>query len=238
MSARLLRTTILAVLFTGLAAARLAAAEEPKPPATPTGIRQVARRRRSAKVLQKAWPDRPEWLDMYTAILDDEAMGPKYGWFRTAVTQTRFDWEVTRKRFDRDGDSRIARTEFPGRDADFARLDRDRDGALTPADFDFSSSDSPPPPGAFMFSRLDRDGNGKLTREELETFFRAADSDGAGFLSRSDLEAAFPAPPEHLARRSTQQGDTDPRVVPAGDRFAPARTQARRDGARLHPADQ
>ena len=147
-----------------------------------------------SKVLQEAWPDRPEWLDMYTAILDDEAMGPKYGWFRTAVTQTRFDWDATRKRFDRDGDSRIARKEFPGRDADFARLDRDRDGALTHADFDFSSSDSPPPPGAFVFSRLDRDGNGKLTREELETFFRAADSDGAGFLSRSDLEAAFPAP--------------------------------------------
>ena len=40
------------------------------------------------------------------------------------------------------------------------------------------------------------------TREELETFFRAADSDGAGFLSRSDLEAAFPA----LAR-SMSRGD-------------------------------
>ena len=194
MSARLRRTTILAVLFTGLAAARLAAADEPKPPATPTGAPAGGEAEEISKVLQEAWPDRPEWLDMYTAILDDEAMGPKYGWFRTAVTQTRFDWDATRKRFDRDGDSRIARKEFPGRDADFARLDRDRDGALTQADFDFSSSDSPPPPGAFVFSRLDRDGNGKLTREELETFFRAADSDGAGFLSRSDLEAAFPRP--------------------------------------------
>ncbi|MGC1721493.1 MAG: deiodinase family protein [Isosphaeraceae bacterium] len=200
MSARLRRTTILAVLFTGLAVARLAAADEPKPPATPTGAPAGGEAEEISKVLQEAWPDRPEWLDMYTAILDDEAMGPKYGWFRTAVTQTRFDWDATRKRFDRDGDSRIARKEFPGRDADFARLDRDRDGALTHADFDFSSSDSPPPPGAFVFSRLDRDGNGKLTREELETFFRAADSDGAGFLSRSDLEAAFPAPARSMSR--------------------------------------
>jgi hypothetical protein len=200
MSARLRRTTILAVLFTGLAAARLATAEEPKPPATQTGAPAGGEAEEISKVLQEAWPDRPEWLDMYTAILDDEAMGPKYGWFRTAVTQTRFDWDATCKRFDRDGDSRIARKEFPGRDADFARLDRDRDGALTQADFDFSSSDSPPPPGAFVFSRLDRDGNGRLTREELETFFRAADSDGAGFLSRSDLEAAFPAPARSMSR--------------------------------------
>ena len=139
---------------------------------------------------------------MYTAILDDEMMGPKYGWFRTAVTQTRFDWDATRKRYDHDGDSRIARKEFPGSDADFARLDRDRDGSLTQTDFDFSSSYSPPPPGAYVFSRLDRDGNGKVTREELETFFRATDSDGAGFLSRSDLEAAFPAP-----ARSMSPGD-------------------------------
>jgi hypothetical protein len=155
MSARLLRTTILVVLFTGLAAARLAAAEEPKPPATPTGAPAGGQAEEISKVLQEAWPDRPEWLDMYTAILDDQAMGPKYGWFRTAVTQTRFDWDATRKRFDRDGDSRIARKEFPGRDADFVRLDRDRDGALTQADFDFSSSDSPPPPGTFVFSRLE-----------------------------------------------------------------------------------
>ena len=118
MSARLRRTTILAVLFTGLAVARLAAADEPKPPATPTGAPAGGEAEEISKVLQEAWPDRPEWLDMYTAILDDEAMGPKYGWFRTAVTQTRFDWDATRKHFDSDGDSRIARKEFPGRDAD------------------------------------------------------------------------------------------------------------------------
>ena len=173
MSARLPRTMILTVLFTGLP--RLGS----RPPKTPNrrrprrALRQAARRKRSRGSFEEAWPERPEWLDMYTAILDDEPMGPNYGWFRTAVTQTRFDWDATRKRFDRDGDGRIARKEFPGSDADFARLDRDRDGALTQADFDFSSSYSPPPPGASCFLRLDRDGNGKLTREELEAFFRA-----------------------------------------------------------------
>ena len=231
---------ILTVLFTGLAAARLAAADDPKrrrPPRRRSGRRRGGGDRRRSS--SEAWPDRPEWLDMYTAILDDESMGPNYGWFRTAVTQTRFGWDATRKRFDRDGDSRIARKEFPGRDADFARLDRDRDGALTQADFDFSTSYSPSPAGAFVFSRLDRDGNGKLTREELETFFRAADYRRGGLSLAVGSRGGLPgACAEHVARRSTQQGDADPRVVPAGDRFAPARSQARRDGARLHPADQ
>ncbi len=143
MSVRLLRTMILTLSLTGLAAARLAAAEEPQAAATPTGAPAVGKSEEISKILQEAWPDRPEWLDMYTAILADEAMGPNYGWFRTAVTQTRFNWDATRKRFDRDGDNRIARKEFPGRDADFARLDRDRDGTLTQADFDFSSSNAP-----------------------------------------------------------------------------------------------
>jgi hypothetical protein len=131
---------------------------------------------------------------MYTAILQDEPMGPSYGWFRSAVTQTRFGWEATRKRYDRDGDNAITRKEFSGGDADFARLDRDRDGKLTPADFDFTTSYSSPSPGAMVFSRLDRDGNGKVTREELDRFFKAADSGGLGFLSRSDLQAVFPMP--------------------------------------------
>ena len=117
MLARLPRTTILIVLSSSLAAMRLAAAEDPKA-ATPTGAPAGGEAEQISKILQEAWPDHPEWLDMYTAILDDEAMGPNYGWFRTAVTQTRFGWDAARKRFDRDSDGRIARKEFPGRDAD------------------------------------------------------------------------------------------------------------------------
>ncbi len=76
-------------------------------------------------------------------------------------------------------------------EADFARLDRNRDGVLSPPDFDFSGSALAPSPGAMVFGRADRDGNGKVTREELEALFRAADSDGQGFLSLSDLQDAF-----------------------------------------------
>ncbi len=194
MARQLQLTMLLTGILAGIAAIRPASAEEPKPPLMPAKSQPMNEAGEIAKVLQEAWPERPEWLDMYTAILNDEMMGPNYGWFRTAVTRTRFGWEATRNRYDRDGNRRITRNEFPGTDADFARLDRERDGALTEADFDFSNSYSPPPPGAYLFSRLDRDGSGKITREELETFFRATDSDGAGFLSRSDLETAFPAP--------------------------------------------
>jgi hypothetical protein len=147
------------------------------------------------EALRDSWPDHPEWVDMLAAILDDEPMGPKYGWFRTAVSQTRFDWESSRKRLDRDRNGRIERLEFPGSDADFARLDRDRDRVLSAADFDFSGSSLAPSPGAMAFMRFDRDGNGKLTREELEAFFRATDSGGQGFLSLSDMQEVFDQPP-------------------------------------------
>jgi hypothetical protein len=147
-----------------------------------------------AEALQDAWPDHPEWVDMLTAILEDEAMGPSFGWFRTAVAQTRFDWDASAKCYDRDHDGKIERREFPGSDDDFGRLDRDHSGVLTAADFDFSAHSLTPTPGAMVFSRLDRNGNGKITREELDAFFRRADSGGQGFLSLSDLQEAMMPP--------------------------------------------
>jgi Ca2+-binding EF-hand superfamily protein/thiol-disulfide isomerase/thioredoxin len=181
-----------------------AAAQEPKSgPVSPTGAASTEAVE-IGRALREAWPERPEWLDMYTAILDDEEMGPQYGWFRTAVTQSRYGWDATSKRLDKDGDGKIARKEYPGRDADFARLDRDRDGSISKDDFDRTSAPSSPSPGLMLFSRADRDGNGKVTRDELEKFFKAADADGHGFLSRADLEAALPLP---SPSRSMSPGD-------------------------------
>src|SRR5215471_15950152 len=93
-------------------AAALVAADDPKrPPATPAEAHQ----REAAEVaqaLRESWPDHPEWVDMLTGILEDEPMGPDFGWFRTAKTQTRFGWDATRRRFDRDGDGRVTRQEL------------------------------------------------------------------------------------------------------------------------------
>jgi thiol-disulfide isomerase/thioredoxin len=141
---------------------------------------------------------------MFTAILQDEPMGPSYGWFKTAVTQTRYGWEATRKKYDRNGDGRISRQEYPGADAEFERLDRTHDKVLSAPDFDFSSINSGPSPGAMLFFRADRDGNGKVTREELETLFRAIDHGRLGFLSLSELQDAFPLP---TPSRGMSRGD-------------------------------
>jgi thiol-disulfide isomerase/thioredoxin len=179
-----------ALAATGATSSR---AQEPTPPANP----EAQARQSLAKALAEAWPDRPEWLDMYTDILQGSQLGPNDGWFRRAVAQTRFDWPATRQRFDRDGDGKVARGEFPGPDADFARLDRDHDRNLTAGDFDFSPHALTPSPGLILFYRADRDGDGKVTREELDALFKQWDSGDQGFLSLSDLQDAFrvPAPP-------------------------------------------
>ncbi len=188
------RERVIRLALAGAAAALLMGADEPKakPPAqAPAGGSDPE----VARALAESWPDRPEWVDMLADILQGGEMGPDSGWFKTAMTQIRFGWDSTRKRLDRDGDGQVARDEFPGPAADFARLDRDRDSALTAADFDFSEHALTPSPGLGLFYRADRDGNGKVTREEFDGLFTSLDGGGQGFLSQTDLiEALSPRP--------------------------------------------
>ena len=145
-----------------------------------------------AGFLEKAWPDHPEWLAMLADILArGERLSGSDGWFRKGVAQSRFDWKSTRATLDKDGNDVISRTEFAGTDADFARLDRNRDEKLSADDFDFASPTGGPAPGNLLFGRADRDGNGKVTRAELEAFLAETDSEGLGFLTLADLEQAF-----------------------------------------------
>lgn len=185
----------LALMFS-ICAASLAAVpsvrgqeSKPNPAPGPIDAKQILE-----KVLAEAWPGRPEWLDMYTDILGGSQLGPNDGWFKRAVAQTRFTWNAVHKPFDKNGDSAIARDEFPGSEDDFQRLDRDHDGSITAADFDFSAHALAPSPGSMLFQRLDTDGNGKVTREELEALFIQADSGGQDFLTLNDLQSALPAP--------------------------------------------
>lgn len=191
------------------AAILIAGADDPKPtparsntPVTPAAAQALADGfdPEVAKALAESWPDRPEWVDMLADILQGSQMGPNSGWFRTAVTQTRFGWDSTRKRLDRDGDGQISRKEFPGPDADFARLARNRDAVVTESNFDFSQQALAPSPGLIWFSRADADGNGKVTREEFDALFKSFDSGGQGFLSQTDLIDAL-TPMSRVAAR-------------------------------------
>jgi thiol-disulfide isomerase/thioredoxin len=183
--------------------------DDPDSPAKPEEeARQVV-----ARALEESWPDRPEWVDMLADILQGSQLGPNDGWFRRAVAQTRFDWKASRRRLDRDGDGRITREEFPGPDPDFARLDRDHDRVLKETDFDFSPHALTPSPGALLFYRADRDGNGKLTREELDDFFKSCDGDGQGFLSLSDLQEAFRTPPRPAQEAKGPSGPSKATLV-------------------------
>jgi thiol-disulfide isomerase/thioredoxin len=151
-------------------------------------------RKSPIEVLEKVWPDHPEWVAMLVDILQGSQLGPEDGWFRKAVAQTRFTWDSTRKALDKDGDGSISRTEFAGKDVDFARLDRDRDGVLTAPDFDFSPHSLTPSPGMMLYYMADRDSNGKVSREEFEGVFRMLDSGGLGFVSQEDLKRALTMP--------------------------------------------
>jgi thiol-disulfide isomerase/thioredoxin len=137
---------------------------------------------------------KPEWLEMYIDILKGSDLGPNDGWFRTAVAQTRFDWKKTSARLDKSKDGKIEKSEFSGSEADFKRLDRDHDGALTQQDFDFTPHALTMSPGSMIFYRMDRDGDGKVTQKEVEAFFKQADSGGLGFLTMADLQEAFRPP--------------------------------------------
>jgi alkylhydroperoxidase family enzyme len=159
-------------------------------------------------VLERAWPEHPEWVTMLVDILQGSQLGPGDGWFRKAVAQTRYTWGGTCSRLDGNKNGAIERDEFSGDDADFARLDRDGDGRLAAPDFDFSAHALTPSPGMMLFYGADRDGNGKVTREELDGLFRMLDRDQAGFLSLSDLQRAFTPPPRGRGSSGGSGGPT------------------------------
>jgi len=187
-------TRLVPIALIGLALATPAGADEPPRPTPAPGA--------PASAVLDSWPGSPEWLAMLVDILGGSQLGPGDGWFRKAVARSRHDWDATRARLDRDGDGAVSRKEFPGDDADFSRLDRDHDGSLGAPDFDFSAHALAPSPGMMVYGRADRDGDGKVTREELDAFFKAADTDGRGFLSLGDLQAALNPPARRGPSRS------------------------------------
>ncbi len=67
------RASILCVAL--LASTALAFGDEPPRPARP----------KPSEILEKAWPDHPEWVAMLVDILQGSQLGPGEGWFKKAV---------------------------------------------------------------------------------------------------------------------------------------------------------
>lgn len=134
------------------------------------------------------WPPRlPEYVEMLRDVLLDRNMGPGIGWFHPG--ESRYSWSSLAARFDRNGDNRIGRDEFDAEPAWFTRLDRNRDGAIRPADltWDASSADAQRARSAARwFAPLDANSNGRLSPEEWETAFDRLAGDRA-HLTEADL---------------------------------------------------
>ena len=141
-----------------------------------------------------------EAIAMLDDILKGSNLGAKDGWFPRAKVENRFDWQYALSRYDSDSDSKIAPDEFKGNESDFARLDRDSDGELTEADFDWSKNSLTPTPGLMMFFMSDHDANGKVTREEFSSLFEMLAS-GGDYLAVDDLRDAFQQSPNRSRQK-------------------------------------
>jgi hypothetical protein len=148
----------------------------------------------AAALLEAAYEGRtpPESVRMLAAVLRGSRMGPGDGWFGPA--EIRYSWKWLAKRCGVDpAKGGIARKQFPGSDAAFARLDRDKNGAITPDDFDWSDR-SPYIQMSYMVNRfyrkLNAEGNGHLSKEELLQFFDKA-AQGKDHLTPDDFRDAL-----------------------------------------------
>lgn len=148
----------------------------------------------AAALLESAYEGEqsPEAVRMLTAVLRGSRMGPGEGWFGPADNRYSWKWLAQRSGVD-PGKGGISRDRFRGSDAWFARLDRDKNGAITPDDFDWSDR-SPYVQMARMadrlFGKLNAEGNGHLTKDELMQFFNKA-TEGKDHLTPDDFRDAL-----------------------------------------------
>jgi hypothetical protein len=144
-----------------------------------------------------------EIVEMVSALADG-SLGPGEGWFHAG--QSRYGWSWLAARFDANKDGKIDRKEFRGPADLFDRLDRDHDGVLTRADFDWSEGSSwwrEHRQAISWFYLLDGNSNGRVSRAEWEAFFEKA-SRGKGYLTPDDLREALQPP--RPSKPSKQQG--------------------------------
>jgi Iodothyronine deiodinase/EF hand len=172
------RLSCIAVLL--LTAFGASAAEPQRPPQKPSAIEAVRRL---------------EFVEMLSAILNDEPIESGHAWFHPS--QSRYGWKWLAGRMDANHDGTITPEEFTGPKELFDRLDCDHDGRLTAADFDWSDRSMYQQQtmiARMLLYRGDADHDGKLSAEEWQSLFKQA-AKGKDSLSADDLRALLFAPP-------------------------------------------
>lgn len=144
------------------------------------------------EMLAEDWKDRPEWAEMLIAMLKREPPTLGVGWFQPGVPK--YDWKWLAEKLDANKDDMVSKDELPKErlypDLFFSRMDRDSDGTLRPADFEYFNRQPPTTPqtlSRFLSAVLDADSNGRITPEELQDWLKEADRENTGFLTADDL---------------------------------------------------
>jgi hypothetical protein len=148
----------------------------------------------AATLLESAYEGEhsPEAVRMLAAVLRGSRMGPGEGWFGPG--EIRYSWKWLAERCGVDpAKGGISRDRFRGSDAWFTRLDRDKDGAITSEDFDWSERSPYMQMSRLadrLFGKLNPEGNRRLTKEEWTQFFDKA-AQGKDYLSPDDFRDAL-----------------------------------------------
>jgi hypothetical protein len=136
-----------------------------------------------------------EAVEMFTAIMSGDPPNAGFGWFHPS--QSVYGWKWLAKQHGKSAEEGITKAEFHGPAALFERLDRDHDGVISAADFDWS--DRSPWMRQFYtasswFRRAESDANGRITPEKWQALYKqiARDKDA---MTPEDLQTwLFPPP--------------------------------------------
>lgn len=141
---------------------------------------------------------------MLLAVHRGETLAPGVGWFGPA--RKRHDWKWLASQCDANRDGRITGLEFDGPTRLFRCLDRDRNGAITEADLDWSEESPWVRQEALalrLFRAIDADGNGRATEAEWQAYMKkkAGEKD---HLTPEDIRTALAEskPPQAGGRRN------------------------------------
>ncbi|MCI0377487.1 MAG: hypothetical protein L0215_07770 [Gemmataceae bacterium] len=164
---------------------------------------------------------RSEALRMLVAVQRWHKLGPGVGWYDPS--QRRHDWAWLAARCDRDGNGRIQRQEFTGADEWFKQLDRDRDGAITSEDLDWSERSDwvrRDAQSLRLLRNMDDDGNGRIDEAEWLAFFKKMAGD-KGLLNAEDFRELVPAERPEKGKAKKVSRDVWLQCLLAGDLGSP-----------------